>query len=123
MIEFIRMLQCNENFCLNYTLTLKTAQKVIEQLQQIALSNTWWWDSPLVNVSSKNEIVLEWWNKERQITIYVYEEVIDYIKVWGADMDNEMEDGSVTLDEDLIGFDDIPPMEPVAHAMYLKGGH
>ena len=23
--------------------------------------------------------------------------------------------------EDLIGFDDIPPMEPVAHAMYVKG--
>ena len=31
--------------------------------------------------------------------------------------------GHQSVDEDLIGFDDIPPMEPIANAIYLKGGH
>ncbi|CBN55687.1 hypothetical protein OSCI_2310005 [Kamptonema sp. PCC 6506] len=90
-----------ESLCSNYLKTIETAERLIERLHSVALKNNWWWCDPLLNISFENEIVLEWWNQEKKITIYVYEEVIDYIKVWGADMDNEMEDGSISLDEDL----------------------
>lgn len=70
-------------------------------LHSLALRNNWWWYAPLLNISFDNEIVLEWWNQSKKITIYVSEEVIDYIKVWGADIDNQMEDGSISLKDDL----------------------
>jgi hypothetical protein len=81
--------------------TIETAERLIEKLHSVALMNNLWWYDPLLNISFDNEIVLEWWNQSKKITIYVSEEVIDYIKVWGADIDNEMEDGSISLNEDL----------------------
>ncbi|GBF81521.1 hypothetical protein [Aphanothece sacrum] len=61
-----------------------------------------WWNQPLGNISIDNEIVLEWWHKEKKLTIYVCKNSIDYIKVWGSDMDNEMEDGSISLNENEL---------------------
>lgn len=81
--------------------TIETAERLIEKLHSVALMNNLWWYDPLLNISFDNEIVLEWWNQGKKITIYVSEKVIDYIKVWGADIDNEMEDGSISLNEDL----------------------
>lgn len=81
--------------------TIETAEKLIELLQSLAFKNNWWWYAPLLNINFENEIILEWWNQSKKITIYVSEESIDYIKVWGADMDNEMEDGSISLEDDL----------------------
>jgi hypothetical protein len=89
-----------ESFCSNYPKTVETAQKLIDLLHSVALTNNWWWYVPLLNICD-HEIVLEWWNQSKKITTYVSEESIDYIKVWGADMDNEMEDGSISLEEDL----------------------
>lgn len=90
-----------ESLYSNSPKTIETAERLIEKLHSIALTNNWWWYDPLLNISFDNEIVLEWWNQGKKITIYVSEKVIDYIKVWGADIDNEMEDGSITLNEDL----------------------
>lgn len=91
-----------ESLYSNYPQTIKTAEKLIEKVHSIALKNNWWWHTPLLNISVDHEIVLEWWNSGKKITIYVKEEVIDYIKVWGADIENEMEDGSISLNDDLI---------------------
>ena len=90
-----------ESLCSNYPQRIETAEKLLDLLYSIALKNNWWWYAPLLNISCDNEIALEWWNQSKKITIYVSEESIDYIKVWGADMDNEMEDGSISLEDDL----------------------
>ncbi len=90
-----------ESFGSNYPKTIETGEKLIDMLHSVALTNNLWWYVPLLNISCDNEIVLEWWNQSKKITIYVSEESIDYIKVWGADMDNEMEDGSISLEDDL----------------------
>jgi hypothetical protein len=86
---------------LEYPQTIEKAEKLIEQLSSGALENNWCSQDPLVNITFENEIVLEWWNKSKKITIYVSEEAIDYIKVWGADMDDEMAEGSINLNDDL----------------------
>jgi len=91
-----------ESLYSNSPKTIKTAEKLMEKVNSIALKNNWWWHAPLLNISVDNEIVLEWWNLGKKITIYVKEEVIDYIKLWGADIENEMEDGSISLNDDLI---------------------
>ena len=90
-----------ESFGSNYPKTIEMGEKLIDMLHSVALTNNLWWYVPLLNISGDNEIVLEWWNQSKKITIYVSEESIDYIKVWGADMDNEMEDGSISLEDDL----------------------
>jgi hypothetical protein len=90
-----------ENLYANYPKTIETAEKLINNLRSLALKNNWCWSDPLLNISSENEIVLEWWNQEKKLTIYVFEELIDYLKVWGADMDNEMEEGAIDLEDDL----------------------
>ncbi len=46
-----------------------------------------------MTTSPEGRIVFEWWNMERKLTIYVGDEGYEYIKVWGSDMDDEMEDG------------------------------
>ncbi len=86
---------------LNQSPLIEKAEKFIEQLSFVALENNWFWQDPLVNINFEHEIVLEWWNQSKKITIYVSAETIDYIKVWGADMDDEMAEGSINLNDDL----------------------
>lgn len=58
-------------------------------------ANSLWWSPPLVNVSYDSDVVLEWWNKSKKLTFYINQSSLDYIKVWGSDIDTEMEDGSI----------------------------
>jgi hypothetical protein len=39
--------------------------------------------------------VIEWWNKNKNLAFYINQSSIDYIKVWGSDIDSEMEDGLI----------------------------
>jgi hypothetical protein len=80
---------------------LEKANQLINKIYSIAKNRGFWWDEPLVNVTEDQEIVLEWWNNTKKITIYISDKTIDYIKVWGADMDNEMEDDSIDLHDDF----------------------
>jgi hypothetical protein len=67
-----------------------------------ARNDNLWWQKPLINVNEEEgEIVLEWWNKQKKLTIYVCSDTIDFIKVWGSDIDNEMEDGSISLNNNI----------------------
>jgi hypothetical protein len=59
------------------------------------------WSNPNVTASPYGEVVLEWWNNEKKLTIYVSNNQSDYVKVWGADIDKEMDDG--TIAESHIG--------------------
>ena len=86
---------------------LYKAEELIKKLRSISKKNKLWWYKPLLNISIENEIVLEWWHKEKKLTIYVCPNTIDFIKVWGADMDDEMEDGSIDLSDNLSDNDAI----------------
>jgi hypothetical protein len=81
--------------------TLVTAERFIAQIQQLTLEKNWWWTDPLVNITLEEEICYEWWYHTRKLTIYVYDLTVQYIKVWGADIENEMEDGSICNIQDL----------------------
>lgn len=57
---------------------------------------------PLVNLSQEGEVVLEWWQGTRKLTIYVSEEhASSFVKVWGANTIAEMEDGEWSTIGDL----------------------
>jgi hypothetical protein len=51
---------------------------------------------PNVTSSSDGEVVFEWWNKGKKLTIYVGSSLVGYVKVWGPDVDSDMEADDVT---------------------------
>jgi len=56
------------------------------------------WQSPHVNASEDGEIVLEWWHGTRKLTVYVGPHQTTYVKSWGPNVVNEMEDGPLPED-------------------------
>ncbi|MEH2289409.1 hypothetical protein [Nostoc sp.] len=66
----------------------------MKQLRTIVAANQMWWGEPLVNLSIDSEIVFEWWYGTKKLTVYILGNTAEYIKVWGTDIDNEMEDGT-----------------------------
>jgi hypothetical protein len=54
------------------------------------------WLAPHVTSSAEGEVVFEWWNDPRKLTVYCTAEDASYVKVWGPDMVTQMEDGDAT---------------------------
>lgn len=54
------------------------------------------WTTPHITLSENNEIVFEWWQGNKKITLYFGEGEPEYIKVWGTDIDDEMDSGPLT---------------------------
>lgn len=54
------------------------------------------WASPHITCSELGEIVCEWWKGEHKLTIYFGNDGAEFIKVWGTDIEAEMEDGELT---------------------------
>lgn len=79
---------------------MNKVDELINQLRSIVQDNNWKWYEPLIN-RNETETLLEWWYQDNKLSIYVDEDLITYIKVWGADMDSEMEDGIITSEGDL----------------------
>lgn len=67
----------------------------------LRLKNQMWWREPLVNVGIEQEMVFEWWHGAKNLTVYLLYNDAEYIKVWGADMDNEMQEGRAQSLDDL----------------------
>jgi hypothetical protein len=51
------------------------------------------WQSPYISASEDGEIVFEWWNGVRKLTIYVGVEQVTFLKSWGSRIVEDMEDG------------------------------
>ena len=85
--------------------TLDNTFKLLNKLFEISRTNNLWWDLPLINVGFSSEILLEWWHNSRKLDFEILGSNIEYMKVWGADIDEEMEDGAITINEhDLISL-------------------
>lgn len=81
--------------------TYKYTIEWLKQLRTVVAANQMWWDEPLVNLSFDSEIVFEWWHGTKKLTVYILENTAEYIKVWGTDIDNEMEDGTASSPAEL----------------------
>ncbi len=61
--------------------------------REITTSGNKWCD-PAITASSEGEVVFEWWQEPKKLTIYVGNQSAEYVKVWGPDINTDMEDGS-----------------------------
>jgi hypothetical protein len=75
-----------------------------DKVRRLAQLSNLYWSKPLVNISDGEFVVFEWWFSSRKITSYISSDSIEVIKVWGADIDSEMEDISINLDDSDVIF-------------------
>lgn len=84
-------IQYQRNKVVNPRALLNAVNWIIE-LRKISSSKQLWWSRPLANIV-ESEIIFEWWRNEKKITVYISSDTVEFIKVWGADIDSEMEEG------------------------------
>jgi len=84
------------------SMTLHTTFALLAKLFDIAQKNNLWWSLPLINIGFDSEVIFEWWHDDRKLDFDISNSSINYMKVWGADIDNDMEDGSTTINESYL---------------------
>lgn len=57
------------------------------------------WHTPHVAADEDGDVMFEWWNAGKGLTIYVSEESAAYLIAWGTSMIDEMEDGEATTSD------------------------
>ena len=49
------------------------------------------WVNPHVSASESGEITFEWWHADKKLTLYFGQDGVEAIRVWGPDIDEEMQ--------------------------------
>lgn len=63
------------------------------------------WRKPHVAADENGDVTFEWWNGDRGFTVYVSADgSVSYLKDWGLDMVNDMEDGPVSSPGEFHGI-------------------
>ena len=70
----------------------------IELFYQEVMSSGQIWIEPNVTASAEGEVVFEWRQEIKNLTVYIGSEIVQYVKDWGTDIDTEMEDGTINSD-------------------------
>lgn len=70
----------------------------IELFYQEVMSSGQIWIEPNVTASAEGEVVFEWRQGIKNLTVYIGSGIAQYIKDWGANIDTEMEDGTINSD-------------------------
>lgn len=76
--------------------------RFLDAFMDVLSSMSMQWKPPLISKNADDETVCEWWNGNRKLTIYADVDGLWYIKAWGADMDNEMEDGAIEVVNEMV---------------------
>ena len=53
------------------------------------------WIKPNVTGGPEGGVVFEWWYGKRKLTVYIEEQSIEYVQVWGTDVDAKITDGAI----------------------------
>lgn len=72
----------------------------IEDLYEDTLTTSKRWMTPSVVADAHGNVVFEWWEGQKKLTIYIHPDTVEYVKVWGPDIFSDMEDGEVKGAED-----------------------
>lgn len=84
--------------------TIGTAQSVLTSLAALVAGEHLSWAHPHISASPFGDVIFEWWNGDKQLSIYVSGNEAEYIQTWGEGESVEMEDGDATSDENRRGF-------------------
>ncbi|MBI3527635.1 MAG: hypothetical protein HY067_06670 [Betaproteobacteria bacterium] len=83
--------------------SIASAVEAIEELfDQTKIANFGWVD-PHVGLNERGDVVFEWWNYHKKLTLYFSPETIEYVSSWGSNIETQMEAGVLEKD----GFADL----------------
>lgn len=82
--------------------TIYNAVELEDRIRRYSIRNSIFADRPNINVDYDGSLVFEWWFNSKKLTFYISVDSVEFIKVWGIDIDNEMEDGYLSLDNSEI---------------------
>ena len=71
------------------------AESMIVDLSQIIEYLGLFWITPNVSASPDGEVVFEWRYAKKKLTIYVGDQSMDYVQVWGVDIQSRITDGEI----------------------------
>jgi hypothetical protein len=77
---------------------MSTVLKAIDTLGRLSSNvsaSGYPWENPHVSASENGEVVFEWWVGTHKLTIYVSDQDVEFIRVWGTDIVEEMADGKL----------------------------
>lgn len=75
------------------------AREWLPALYRAATRTAWSWTAPHITPSDAGEVVFEWWKGQRKITLYFGDDVIEFIKVWGPNIESQMDSGELRRSE------------------------
>lgn len=70
----------------------KASILLAEMYRQINLAH-FSWKTPHISASEDGEVLLEWWNGNHKLSLYVGSRKSDFIKIWGPNIESEMQEG------------------------------
>lgn len=76
--------------------SVQSSLQVIRVFHRTMIAAGYRWAQPHVSANEDGNVVFEWWNGEKKLTVYVRAACVTFIKVWGVNIDTEMEDGRIT---------------------------
>lgn len=79
--------------------TIATAQSMLTSLAVLVAGEHSSWVHPHISASPFGDVIFEWWNGDKQLSIYVSGDEAEYIQTWGHGESVGMDDGDVTSDE------------------------
>lgn len=80
---------------------IAAARQCLRAFYAASANTAYGWSAPHITIGSEGEAIFEWWNGERKITIYIGNTAIEYIKVWGPNIDEDMESGELSTGDDF----------------------
>lgn len=81
-------------------LSIIKAKRWIRQLRADATDTGKGWEEPHTAPDENGDVAFEWWHDGRNLVVYVSPDMVDYLKVWGPDIESQMMDGEVKGRED-----------------------
>ena len=75
------------------------AQVFIEDAFRLTNETNYAWKFPNISANESGAYVLEWWRGTKKLTIYVDSNGFEFVKVWGVNIFDEMDDGVIESDE------------------------
>ncbi len=72
-------------------LTISHAETVIEKLLDLIISTDYRFITPFISGDGDGNVTVIWYNQKRQLHFKIGENDVQYFKVWGTNIDTEME--------------------------------
>lgn len=80
---------------------IRFAKAWLDQLKAVTEKCGRPWTRPLINSSAESEITFEWWSETRKLTVYFTDSGAEYVRVWGSDIDDQMDSGDLTTSDEF----------------------